>query len=212
MIGQRLNRNFALFVATDLTNVQDRMTMLQLWNLPQLSGLAFQAYQETSDDSVGFNAFQRFRWGGTIKKGDSPEIHRLRLDGEWPVSKRMLKKETHLHKGQPFDPFLLFVASVRMERALAERGYQNARVSAFQDGRSSSPTLIFTCDPGEPRFVEFVGDKPPKSVRNEVTSFYRSGPLESTSIESMQGVVKRHLASAGFLNRKSSSNAGAATS
>ncbi len=199
MIGQRLNRNLALFVATNLTDVQDRMTMLQLWNMRWLKGLALQAYQETSDDSIGFNAFQRFRWGGTVAEDDRPVIHRLRLDGEWPLSKRMIRKSTRLRRGQPFDPFLLFVASVRMERALAERGYQGARIAAVQEGTASSPTLVFTCDPGAFQAVEFAGDKLPDAVRREATALYRSGPLESTAIENMTGMLESHLASGGYL-------------
>ncbi len=39
MVGQRLNRNLALFLSANLTDVQDRMTMLQGWNFRGLRGL-----------------------------------------------------------------------------------------------------------------------------------------------------------------------------
>ena len=122
MVGQRLSRQLALFLASNLTDVQDRMTMLQYWNIPRLKGLAFQAYQETADENLGGNVFQRFEWGGTLTITDRPEIHRVRLDGEWPLSKRSLRGATRLRRSQPFDPFLLFVGAVRMERMLAEHG------------------------------------------------------------------------------------------
>ncbi len=40
MFGQRVSHNVALFFATNTTDVQDRTSMLQLWNLPGLKGLA----------------------------------------------------------------------------------------------------------------------------------------------------------------------------
>ncbi len=114
------------------------------------------------------------------------------------MSKRQLKKTTRLRRGQPFDPFLLFVASVRMERAMAANGYQNARVTAFQEGDDRSPTLVFYCDPGVPQFVRFVGEPPPRHVRSEVTSMYEPPPLETESFEGMRALVTRYFALQGF--------------
>ncbi len=61
---------------------------------------------------------------------------------------------------------------------MADNGYQNARVTAFQDGDERSPTLVFYCDPGEPQFVQFEGEPLPRHVRSEVTSMYQPPPLE----------------------------------
>ncbi len=198
MVGQRLSRQLALFLATNLTDVQDRMTMLQFWNIPRLKGLAFQAYQETAQENFGSNIFQRFEWGGTRKLTDRPEIHRVRLDGEWPLSKRGLRSATRLRRSQPFDPFLLFVGAVRMERMLAEHGYQNARVSGVQEGAPASPTLVFTCDPGDPQPVTFEGDSLPGAVRREVTALYEPRAPEGDSFANMQSVARRHVAVEGF--------------
>jgi outer membrane protein assembly factor BamA len=199
MVGQRLSRQLALFLAFNLTDVQDRLTMLQYWNIPRFKGLAFQVYQETADGNLGGNVFQRFEWGGTRTLTDRPEIHRLRLDGEWPLSRRGLRRATRLRRGQPFDPFLLFVGAVRMERMLAEHGYQNARVTGVQEGRAFSPTLVFTCRPGDPQPVTFEGDPLPNRVRREVTASYRGPSLESGSFDTMVSVVRRHVVGEGFL-------------
>ena len=198
MVGQRLSRQLALFLASNLTDVQDRMTMLQYWNIPRLKGLAFQAYQETADENLGGNVFQRFEWGGTRTLTDRPEIHRVRLDGEWPLSKRSLRRATRLRRSQPFDPFLLFVGAVRMERMLAEHGYQNARVSGVQEGSPASPTLVFTCDPGLPQRVIFEGDSLPGAVRREVTALYQRRALEGGAFDEMHSVVRRHVVTEGF--------------
>jgi outer membrane protein assembly factor BamA len=198
MVGQRLSRQLALFLASNLTDVQDRMTMLQYWNIPRLKGLAFQAYQETADENFGGNVFQRFEWGGTRAITDRPEIHRVRLDGAWPLSKRGLLRATRLRRSQPFDPFLLFVGAVRMERMLAEHGYQNARVTGEQEGAPESPTLVFTCDPGVPQPVTFEGDSLPGAVRREVTALYQRQTLEGDSFDDMHSVVRRHVVTEGF--------------
>ena len=200
IVGQRLNRNLALFLSANLTDVQDRMTMLQGWNIRGLRGLVAQVFQETVDDNAGAALFQRFSWGGTAATIARPEVYRIKLEGDWPMSKRQLKKATRLRRGQPFDPFLLFVASVRMERALAANGYQNARVTAFQEGDERSPTLVFYCDPGVPQFVRFVGEPPPRHVRAEVTSMYQPPPLESASLEEMRALAERYFALQGFPN------------
>jgi outer membrane protein assembly factor BamA len=202
MVGQRLSRQLALFLATNLTDVQDRMTMLQYWNLPRLKGLAFQAYQETVDENFGANVFQRFEWGGTRAVSDRPEIHRVRLDGEWPLSKRSLRRATRLRRSQPFDPFLLFVGAVRMERMLAEHGYQNARVTGEQEGSPASPTLVFTCNPGLQQRVTFEGDSLPGAVRREVTALYQRRALEDGAFDDMHSVVRRHVVTEGFTTPK----------
>lgn len=200
MIGQRLTNNLALFLTTNLTDVQDRTTMLQLWNFRGLRGLVLQAYQETVDDNLGMNVFQRFQWGGTKIDHERPGIRRLRLEDEWPMSKRALRRSTRLRRGQPFDPFLLFVAAVRMERTLAEQGYQEARVTAARKGPERSPTLVFRCDPGSLQEVRFEDDVPPARIQREVTALYRPPPLETTGFANMRAVVMQHSAVEGFPN------------
>ena len=198
MIGQRLTNNLALFLTTNLTNVQDRTTMLQLWNFRGFRGLSLQGYQQTADDNLGFNIFQHFKWGGTPTDHEQPEIRRLRLEDEWPMSKRALRKSTRLRRGQPYDPFLLFVAAVRMERTLAEQGYQEARVTAAREGSERSPTLVFHCDAGPLQVVNFEGDLPPAHVRKEATALYRPPPLEEAALANMRVVVMQHSAVEGF--------------
>jgi translocation and assembly module TamA len=198
MIGQRVARNLAVFFGTNLTDVQDRTTMLQAWGFPGLPGFVAQVYQETIIDNFGINAQKQFKWGGGAVGDDRPEIGRLRLEGEWPISKRSLRKATRLRRDQPFDPFLLFVGAVRLERALAEEGYQRARVSSSLTGPERNPTLVFACDPGPRQEVDFLGDLPPKKVRRQVTALYRSSPLESSAFEDMRELVKFHFSTRGY--------------
>ena len=185
MIGQRLTRNLALFFGANLTDVQDRTTMFQAWNFPGLKGLIFQGYQETIDSNLGFNVMQQFRWGGTKQDQAWATINRFRLEGEWPLSKRSLRKSTRLRRGQPYDPFLLFVAAVRMERLLAENGYQKARVRVTADGPAESPDMIFTLDQGERQVLVFSGDVPrePSNARRRRSTGRRHskrGPLPTS--------------------------------
>ncbi|MCU0234941.1 MAG: translocation/assembly module TamB domain-containing protein, partial [Thermoanaerobaculales bacterium] len=198
MVGRRLSSQLALFLATDLTDVQDRTTMLQAWNFPAAPGLVLQAYQETLNDEAGANLLQRFTWGGARASAQRPELARVRLEGEWPLSKRELRRATRLRRGQPYDPFLLFVASVRLERALAAAGYQSARVTGREEGEPRLPALVFSCEPGPRMPVEFEGDVPSRRLRGEATALYRPPPQEGASLVAMRALLERQLAAEGF--------------
>ncbi|MEE4274236.1 MAG: BamA/TamA family outer membrane protein [Thermoanaerobaculales bacterium] len=198
MIGQRISHNIALFFATSTRDVQDRTSMLQLWNLPGLKGLALQAYEKTLTEENGGNAIQRFQWGGASLYEDRPTIRKLRLEGEWPLKTRRLKKATGLRRGQPFDPFLPFVARVRMERELAGAGYQEARVSVDAVESANAWTLRFQCEPGERRVVIFEGDVPPREIREEAARLYQHPPLENYSLRNMASLIDRYFDAKGF--------------
>jgi PAS domain S-box-containing protein len=212
LLGQRLSPNLAFFFAANPTDVRDRTTTLQLWNLDFAPGLAAQAYQSVLDESEGLSLIQRFRWGGSAEPAglssfiasardaeddDRPVLHKLRLDGEWPVSKRRLRRASGLSKGQPYDPFLAFVADVYLERELAIAGFPEARVRSRAEGSPRSPTLVFTCETGPRYEIEFVGDDPPKAVRREVLALYMPPPLEEQALTNMRLALKRHYQATG---------------
>jgi translocation and assembly module TamA len=201
-IGQRLSRNLALFFSTDLADPQASKTQLQLWNLSWAPGLAVQVYDDTGEDDTGLNVIQRFRWGGTKGDDDTPVIQTIRLEGEWPVSKRRARRSTGLAKGQPYDPFMLFVAGLRMERELAENGYQLARVEGWTEGPDNLPALVFRCEPGPRQPVVFEGQRPPRRVRREVTALYQPPPLEGSSLAAMEDLLARHVRSEGYIDAK----------
>jgi len=198
MIGQRLSHSVALFFATNATDVQDRTSMLQFWNVPGLKGLSVQGYQKTLTEEIGGNVFQRFQWGGSSLYDDRPTIRKLKLNGEWPIRKRGLKKATGFRRGQPFDPFLEFVARVRMERKLAVSGYQEARITTESLENNNSWILNFECDPGPFQEVIFEGDAPPRRIREEVTALYRHPPLESFGFRNMASLLERHFDVEGY--------------
>ncbi len=212
LLGQRLSPNLAFFFAANPTDVRDRTTTLQLWNLDFAPGLAAQAYQSVLDESEGLSLIQRFRWGGSAEPAglasfiasardaeddDRPVIHKLRLDGEWPVSKRRLRRASGLSKGQPYDPFLAFVADVHLERELAVAGFPEARVRSRTEGSPRSPTLVYTCETGPRYEIEFVGDDPPKAVKREVLALYMPPPLEELALTNMRLALRRHYQAKG---------------
>jgi len=212
LLGQRLSPNLAFFFATNPTDVRDRTTMLQLWNLSFDPGLALQGYQSVLDESSGVTLIQRFRWGGTAGKvgvptfgaayqdaevDDRPVIHKLRLEGEWPVSKRRLRRATGVTKGQPYEPFLAFVADVHLEQELAVAGFPEAVVRWHTEGPARSPTLVFTCETGPRHEIAFVGDQPPKAVQREVLALYMPPPLEEVALANMRMALRRHYQATG---------------
>lgn len=196
-VGQRLSRNLSLIVSTDLTNVQDVETLLQL-EPGRPKGLALQVFQETESEEHGGAVIERVRWGGTTVDEDKPKIYRIRLEGDWPVSKRRLKKVAGIEKEQPYDPFLLFAAGIRMEQELAANGYYAARVTAEAEGSERLPRLVFRCEPGPRREVIFEGDVPPKDVRRRVRALYQAPPQEDEALAMMRDVLERHYAVDGF--------------
>lgn len=196
--GQRLTRNVALFLTTDLAAVQDRTTMLQLWNFRQLPGLAVQGWQRTESDNSGVNVVQRFRWGGSATADDRPVIHRVRLEGEWPVWKWWFKRKLGIHKGEPYEPFVAFAAGLRLERELAARGWQLARVELETSGSERSPTLEYTVEPGPRTQLEFAGHQPPRHILQEATALYQPPPLEGSSFEAITELLERHYRSEGY--------------
>jgi translocation and assembly module TamA len=197
MVGRRVSRNVAFFFTTDLANVQDTTTMLQLWNLPMLSGLAVQGYQETLEDRSGVNIIQRFRWGGSKATEDRPEVGRIRFEGDWPLGRIQRKRSARLRRGDPYDPFLLFVTEMRLERELAAAGYQLAEVTATAEGRARLPELVFYCVPGESQLVEFEGADPPREIRRQVVSLYQPPPLDEIAMRNMRQVLLDHYRSTG---------------
>lgn len=212
LLGQRLSPNLAFFFAANPTDVRDRTTTLQLWNLGFDPGLAVQVYQSVLDEASGLSLFQRFRWGGSAEPAglasfiassrdpegdDRPVIHKLRLEGDWPVSKRRLRRATGLSRGQPYDPFLAFVADVHLERELAVAGFPEARVRSRVEGSERSPTMVYTCETGPRYDIVFVGDQPPKAVQREVLALYMPPPLESVAIANMRLALRRHYQATG---------------
>ena len=198
MLGQRISHNIAVFFASNTRDVQDRTSMLQLWNLPGLKGLAIQGFQKTLTDEAGGNLIQRFQWGGSSLYEDRPTIRKLKLDGDWPIGKRRLRKATGFRRGQPYDPFLTFVARVRMERELAGAGFQEATVAATAVESNNAWTMRFECDPGPRQQVLFEGKVPPRRIREEVTALYQPPPLERLGFRNMASQLDRYFDAEGF--------------
>ncbi len=199
-IGQELTHNTALFLTTDLRNSQKRTTLLQLWRLPSLPGLTVQAMTRTDPGEADIKLLQRFHWGGTLATGDQPRLHKVRLEGEWPWSKRRLRKATGLVRDQPWDPFFLFLGDIRLEKKLAEKGWPEARVESRIEGRPERPIAVFEVTPGRHVDFQFEGDPIAKNLRSGLHALYRFPPLETPSLHEMERMITRHLWAQSFPN------------
>jgi outer membrane translocation and assembly module TamA len=196
-IGQQLSHNTALFLTTDLRDSQKRTTLLQLWRLPSFPGLTLQAMSRTDPGEADFKLLQRFSWGGTLATGEQPRLHKVRLEGDWPWSKRKLRKATGLVRDQPWDPFFLFLGDIRLEKKLTEEGWPEARVDSRVEGPPERPIAVFTCSPG--RHVEFTfeGDSIGKTLKSSLRPLYRFPPFERAALAEMGRLATRHLWAAG---------------
>ncbi len=192
-IGQSLGRNLALFFTTDLRQPQDTTTLLQLWNLRRLRGLALQGFTSTGE-GWGWAAIERASWGGSPEAGDGPVVRKVNFDGDWPLAKRRLRRAVGITSGQPYDPFLVFVGELRLERALAEEGFYAALVHGDASTDERRRTLTFSAEPGPHQLFEFRGDPVTAAWRREVAALYLPPPLEATAFVTMRGDLERRLA------------------
>ncbi len=192
-IGQSLGRNLAIFFTTDLRQPQDTTTLLQLWNLRQLPGLALQGFT-TSQEEWGWAAIERHSWGGSEEAGEGPVVRKVKLEGEWPLSKRRLRRSVGMRSGQPFDPFLVFVGELRLERALAAQGYYAAVVTGAASRDERRRTIRFRCEPGPRQAFDFRGDAVKAAWRREAVSLYLPPPLEKVGFEAIRGDLVRRFA------------------
>lgn len=190
LISRQVGRYVALFVASDLGDLQQRTAMVQLYNWRRLPGLALQAFEDAGAGE-GYALLERVRWGGTVDT--EPRIRRVELEGPWPISTRRLKKATRLRPGQPFEPFHVFVGRVRLERELARAGYYRADVTGRAGDDAQLPKLTFEAEPGPRQEVVFAGDDLPEEARREVTAAYRPPPLEDRAFEEMRTTVRAYL-------------------
>ena len=196
-IAQTIGEHLVAFVTTDLTDPQRRTTMLQAWNFRGFPGLALQGFSSTGDEDEGYAVIERLELGGG-STDDRPRIQRIRLRGSWPVSKRRMRSAVGLDRGQLFDPFLLFVGEVRLERALAEHGYFTAKVTGRKTGVRQYPRLEFEVEPGPRRQVVFRGEVLRRSLRQEITGLYQPPPLEEAALANMEQTLRRVLNAQGY--------------
>ncbi|HSN54975.1 MAG TPA: POTRA domain-containing protein, partial [Candidatus Sulfomarinibacteraceae bacterium] len=190
LISRQIGRYVALFVAADLTDVQERTMLLQISNWRRIPGLAVQGIDD-SRTGAGLAVIERLSWGGTFS--ERPRIRRVRFEGDWPLGRRRLKRALQLESGQLYDPFLVFVGRVRLERELARAGYYQARVNGTVSEDPKLPGLSFTVEPGPRREVVFDGGDLPAKVRRDVTARYRPPPARQQGFAEMRRVVRDYL-------------------
>lgn len=190
LVSQQIGRYIALFLAADLSDVQQRSTIMQLYNWRAVPGLALQALHD-SRAGTGFAAIESLSWGGTVD--EQVRVRKVKLEGAWPVSKRRLKKTARIERGQPFDPFLVFVGRVCLERALAREGYYRPRVEGWAGDGPKLRKISFRVDQGPHEEVRFEGYDLPKEIRQETTAQYVPFPLEQQAFADMEREVQRHL-------------------
>ncbi len=197
-VAQTIGEHLVAFLTTDLTDPQRRTTMLQAGNFKPLPGLAVQAFSSTGGRGEGYAVLERLEFGTSGHADDRPKIQKVRLEGPWPVSKRRMRRAVGLDRGQLYDPFLLFVGEVRLERALAEHGYFSADVTGRKEGVRQYPRLEFEVDPGPKREVVFRGEKLGRSLRRDITGLYQPPPLEEAALDNMAQTLRRVLNAQGY--------------
>lgn len=199
-VAKVISDHAVLFLTTNLAEVQQQTTLLQLYNWSGLPGFAVQLFSSSKADvGDGAAVLERYRFGGTVPRRDQrPRIGAVRIAGDWPVSTRAMRKATQFVKGQSFDPFLVFVGQVRLEHAMAERGYPDAEVTGTVSGEQIEPTLEFRVAPGPHYAIGFTGADLPKSVKERIRGLFQPGPFAASSLAEMRAALVRELAVMGY--------------
>lgn len=199
-IGQQLGQSMALFLTTDLRDSQRRTTLFQVWQIPYLPDLTVQAQTRTDTGESDIKLLKRFRWGGT--RNTSPQLEKVHFDGRWPISRFRRLKAAGLRPGQSWDPFLLFVARVRLEKALAKRGYPEARVHARIGKDMDHPSLRLSCEPGAKIDIRFSGDSLSRKLKALSRGLYRFPPQEESALEDIRSLLERQLWAEAYPNAR----------
>jgi outer membrane protein assembly factor BamA len=215
-VSRDLSPGLSLAASIDLRNAERQTYLLDLHRFRRLPRFGTQLFTSDLGDESGLTAGvarkvqgatarQTLEFGGSGRSGGDvlPRVRKIRFDRPSGVSRRTMKRAIGLRKGDEIDADRLFAVEVETGEMLLRRGYPDARVRASTRPVSDRPgrvDLHLEIVPGTRVAFLFAGDLPPKSLRQSVTSLYRTDFYESASLEEMRDQTVRVFRSQGFLD------------
>ncbi|HYN23316.1 MAG TPA: translocation/assembly module TamB domain-containing protein [Thermoanaerobaculia bacterium] len=203
-IGGDLSRNASLAISVDLRNPESRTAFLDLHGFRGLPGLNVEAFT-TDSGGEGASLQQVLDFGGSREVEEKGErLRRLRLAVPEGISRRALRRAIRLRRKEPVPEEAPFEVEVDLDEALRRRGYPGAVVTADAVPVADRPgwvDLNVTVRELGPR-VKFVleGDRPPRALRSEILTAYRTDFYEERSIAEMKEAAIRAFRSEGHPN------------
>ncbi|MCP4204130.1 MAG: BamA/TamA family outer membrane protein [bacterium] len=201
-VSRDFSANVALAASVDLRNAENQTYVMDVRELQRLPGLVGQTF--TDDESAyGGSLFQKLEFGGARRLEDTgPRIRRIRVPKLAGVSKRSIKRNLGIAKGDRLAPGSAFAAEVELIEHLRRRGYPSAsvRMIASLDEAGERVELDVELEAGPRIDFRFIGEKIPKALRGSVRDLYRVEAPEAETLGEIRAQTVRVLRSRGFLD------------
>lgn len=198
-VGRDLSRHVSLVLSLDLRNAEHRTYLLAVGSFAALPNLRLEGFTNDSGHHGG-SLQQSFELGGgearsTVAAPAGPRLRRIGVTvTSKGISPRTIRRAVQLPRKRPLPAGAAFGAEVDVTELLRRRGYPNPRVAATTRPVPERPgwvDLVLAVEPGLRVGFLFAGDRPPRSLRPEITGLYRTDFYEPTSIEEMRQATLR---------------------
>ena len=128
-----------------------------------------------------------------------PRVSAVRFSGTTTVPESELRKLARLEPGDQFDFLRWQDGRDRLERALWERGFQEARVRARRDVEETgtSVELEFDIESGPRSVLDVRGYEFPGEVEREMEAAWRAAVFDTFLVEELARLARRHLVDQG---------------
>ncbi len=205
-LGQDLSPNVSFAVSLDLRQAERRTYLLGLRGFRELPGLELQGFSN-DEGNEGATLQQALALGGSRPERSANEnarrLRRLRLSspGLSFFTRRLLRRAIRLERGEPVPESAAFDIEVELADALRRRGYPDPQVTVAvtPSGRKKADVAV-AIEPGPRARFDFEGDRPPRALRPEITSLYRTDFYEPAAIEEMKEAAVQAFRSRGHLD------------
>lgn len=210
-LTREFSRNVMLAASFDLRNAQRQTWVVDVHRLRRLPPVGFQMFTD-DDGSWGGTLQQRIELGGTRAKDadpDAPLLGAVRASTPDGIPRRGFLASLGLRRGVPVARDALFEAQIDAEAWLRGQGWPDAQVflKTVPSRKARRVDVEASLDPGPRVVVEFEGDPLPAASRRAVADLYRTGILETSTLEEMGLEARRALRALGHLDPRTEARA-----
>jgi translocation and assembly module TamA len=206
-VGRDLSSSVSLALSVDLRNAERQTYLLDVHELRSLPGLRFEGF--TNDAGHEGTVLQQaiaFGGGEVRQRQTGPRLRRLEVSApKKGISRSRIRRAIGLRKREAVPEATAFAVEVDVADFLRRKGYPDPRIEAAVRPVESRPGRVdvaVAVEPGPKVSFLFHGDKPPRSLRPEITGLYRTDFYEPISIEEMRQAAVRAFRAIGHLEPK----------
>ncbi len=201
-IGQDLTDRLKLIYSTDLADSSDRVLAARYDVTRRFRTNAV----NQSDGSYRLDFQHDIRKGGRPEPGRLPRLRPTISAIDIPVidavGEAELRDRLGLKVGDPLDYFAARDGVERIEKAMRERGYLEARVRLERTATDQSVAIVLRVHPGSEVDIAFTGVTPPSKVEDEVRRQWTRGVFDAQRGADAAGAVREWLIGDRFVAAK----------